>query len=172
MALTLAQAKKLAAKAQKEKELADQKALEAEALVAQAISDASRDAILDSLRKMSEFAGQVGTLDNELQKEIKSTLRSIVKKSFGPKFRITKVVKVGNKQSVNFTTEEIVTVLKKAKAFDESSGLLKKEIEAIHGTNTINKKDCIFDSNAWSKRDRKKIKDNGNKKKIVYWVQK
>ena len=172
MALTLAQAKKLAAKAQKEKELADQKALEAEALVAQAISDASRDAILDSLRKMSEFAGQVGTLYNELQKEIKSTLRSMVKKSFGPKFRITKVVKVGNKQSVNFTTEEIVTVLKKAKAFDESSGLLKKEIEAIHGTNTINKKDCIFDSNAWSKRDRKKIKDNGNKKKMVYWVQK
>ena len=138
MALTLAQAKKLAAKAQKEKELADQKALEAEALVAQAISDASRDAILDSLRKMSEFAGQVGTLDNELQKEIKSTLRSIVKKSFGPKFRITKVVKVGNKQSVNFTTEEIVTVLKKAKAFDESSGLLKKEIEAINFPLTIN----------------------------------
>ena len=172
MGLTLAQAKKLAAKAQKEKELAEKKALEAEALVAQAISDASRDAILESLNKMSEFAGQVGTLDNELQKEIKSTLRSIAKKSFGPKFRITKVVKVGNKQSVNFTTEEIVAVLKNAKAFDESSGLLKKEIEAIHGTNTINKKDCIFDSNAWSKRDRKKIKDNGNKKKMVYWVQK
>lgn len=172
MALTLAQAKKLAAKAQKEKELAEKKALEAEALVAQAISDASRDAILDSLEKMNEFAGQVGTLDNELQKEIKTKLRSIVRKSFGPKFRITKVVKVGNKQSVNFTTEEIVTVLKKAKAFGESSGLLKKEIEAIHGTNTINKKDCIFDSNAWSKRDRKKIKDNGNKKKMVYWVQK
>lgn len=172
MGLTLAQAKKLAAKAQKEKELAEKKALEAEALVAQAISDASRDAILDSLKKMNEFAGQVGTLDNELQKEIKTKLRSIVKKTFGPKFRITKVVKVGNKQSVNFTTEEIVTVLKKAKAFDESSGLLKKEIEAIHGTNTINKKDCIFDSNAWSKRDKKKIKDNGNKKKMVYWVQK
>ena len=172
MALTLAQAKKLAAKAQKEKEIAEKKALEAEALVTQAISDASREAILDSLNKMNEFAGQVGTLDNELQKEIKTKLRSIVKKSFGPKFRITKVVKVGNKQSVNFTTEEIATVLKKAKAFDESSGLLKKEIEAIHGTNTINKKDCIFDSNAWSKRDRKKIKDNGNKKKMVYWVQK
>ena len=54
MALTLAQAKKLAAKAQKEKELAEKKALEAEALVAQAISDASRDAILDSLKKMNE----------------------------------------------------------------------------------------------------------------------
>ncbi len=172
MALTLAQAKKLAAKAQKEKEIADQKALEAEALVAQAISDASRDAILESLNKMTEFADQVDTLDNELQKDIKSKLRSIVKKTFGPKFRITKVVKVGNKQSVNFTTDEIVTVLKKAKAFDESSGLLKKQIEAIHGTNTINKKDCIFDSNAWSKRDRKRIKDNGNKKKMIYWVEK
>ena len=172
MALTLAQAKKLAAKAQKEKELADQKALEAEALVAQAISDASRDAILESLNKMTEFAEQVDTLDNEIQKDIKSKLRSIVKKTFGPKFRITKVVKVGNKQSVNFTTDEIVTVLKKAKAFDESSGLLKKQIEAIHGTNTINKKDCIFDSNAWSKRDRKRIKDNGNKKKMIYWVEK
>ncbi len=172
MALTLAQAKKLAAKAQKEKEIADQKALEAEALVAQAISDASRDAILESLNKMTEFADQVDTLDNELQKDIKSKLRSIVKKTFGPKFRITKVVKVGNKQSVNFTTDEIVTVLKNAKAFDESSGLLKKQIEAIHGTNTINKKDCIFDSNAWSKRDRKRIKDNGNKKKMIYWVEK
>ncbi|MEE2675710.1 MAG: hypothetical protein VX876_01975, partial [Planctomycetota bacterium] len=96
MALTLAQAKKLAAKAQKEKEIADQKALEAEALVAQAISDASRDAILESLNKMTEFADQVDTLDNELQKDIKSKLRSIVKKTFGPKFRITKVVKVGN----------------------------------------------------------------------------
>ena len=48
----------------------------------------------------------------------------------------------------------------------------EKEIEAIHGTNTINKKDCIFDSNAWSNRDRKKIKANGNKKKMDYWVQK
>ncbi len=172
MAITLAEAKKRAAKAQKERELAEKKALEAEALVAQAISDASRDAILKSLEKMSQFADQVETFDNTLQKEIKTKLRSIVKKAFGPRFRITKVVKVGNKQSINFTTEEIVALLKSQKAFDESSGLLKKQIESIHGSNTINKKDCIFDPNAWSKRDRKLIKDNGNKKRMVYWVKK
>ena len=119
---------------------------------------------------MNEFADQITTFDNQLQKEIKTKLRSIIKKTFGPKFRVTKVVKVGNKQSINFTTDEIVNILKKEKAVDEGSALLKKQIESIHGTNTINKKDCIFDANAWAKRDRKKIKDNGNKKKMLYWV--
>ena len=165
MEISLAEAKKRAARAQKEKEIAEQKAVAAEALVAQAISNASKDAVLKSMEKMNKFSDQVVTFDSELQKEIKSQLRAIVKKVFGSKFRITKVVKVGNKQSINFTTAEIVNILKKEKAVDESSGLLKKQIESIHGTNTINKKDCIFDANAWAKRDRKKIKDNGNKKK-------
>ena len=172
MEISLAEAKKRAARAQKEKEIAEQKAVAAEALVAQAISNASKDAVLKSMGKMNKFADQVGTFDSELQKEIKSQLRVIVKKVFGSKFRITKVVKVGNKQSINFTTAEIVNILKKQKAVNESSGLLKKQIESIHGTNTINKKDCIFDANAWAKRDRKKIKDNGNKKKMLYWVAK
>ena len=172
MEITLAEAKRRAEKAQKERELAEKKAIEAEALVAQAISDASRDAILESLDQIGQYAEQVDSFDNTLQKEIKKKLRTIVKKVFGQRFRITKVVKVGNKQSINFTTEEIVALLKSQKAFDESSGLLKKEIEAIHGSNTINKKDCIFDPNAWSKRDRKLIKDNGNKKKMVYSVKK
>ena len=170
--ITLDQAQKKAQRAALELEKAANLAKQAEAEVARIKMLESRDTIINSLKQLEDCADQIKDLDNDFSKDVKSRIRKIVKKAFGINFRITRVVKVGNKQTIDFTTEEIVAILKSKNATDESTGLLKKELQFLHGKKTINKSDCVFDNTAWSKRDKTQILDNGNRKKMLYWVNK
>ena len=168
--LTLAQATKALADAEKAKKQAEEAALAAEELLAKVRSAESRDKIMTLLNQVEEYCPEINNFDTDLQKEVKAKIRKIVKASFGERFRITRIAKKGNKTTINYIDAEVIAILKKKGAINQNTGLRRKEIQRIVSMNTINKYDGVFTDNAWSKRDKKKIKDNGNNKNMLYWV--
>jgi hypothetical protein len=168
--LTLAQATKALANAEKAKKQAEQAATAAVEMVAKVRSAESRDKIMKLLDQIEAYCPEINDFDKDLQKEVKAKIRKIVKTSFGERFRITRIAKKGNKTTINYIDAEVIAILKKKGAINESTGLRRKEIQRIVSMNTINKYDGVFNDNAWSNRDKKKIKDSGNNKNMLYWV--
>lgn len=168
--LTLAQATKALANAEKAKKSAEQAATAAVEMVAKIRSAESRDKIMDLLNQLDAYCPEINNFDRDLQKEVKSKIRKIVKTSFGERFRITRIGKKGNKTTINYIDAEVIATLKAKGAVNESTGLRRKEIQKTISMNTINKYDGVFNDTAWSNRDKKKIKDNGNNKNMLYWV--
>tara|TARA_R110000824_G_scaffold55293_1_gene152514 strand:+ start:1257 stop:1784 length:528 start_codon:yes stop_codon:yes gene_type:complete len=168
--LTLAEVTKALKEAEQAQARAQEIAEVAAVLVATVRSEESRDKIMNLLSQISEYTPEIKHFDKDLQKEVKSELRKIVKSTFGDNFRITRISKEGNKTNINYSDAETIAVLKDNGAVDESTGMTRNRIQTIVSINSINKADGVFSHNAWSGRDKKIIKDSKNKKNMVYWV--
>ena len=168
--LTLAEATKALTAAETAKKDAEKAAEAAAEMVAKVRSAESKDKIMKLLNQIEEYCPEIINFDKELQKEVKNKIRKIVKYSFGDRFRITRISPKGNKTNINYVDAEVISVLKDKGAIGESTGMRRKEIQKIISMNIINKSDGVFNDNAWSGRNKNKIKDSNNRKNMIYWV--
>jgi hypothetical protein len=168
--MTLAQAIKLAKEAEAAEQAAQQAREDAEKQVAKVRSAESKEKIMKALGQVEEYAKSIGEFDDELQKDVKSKVRSIVKAAFGDKWQVNRKKAKPSADKLNFVNDEIVDILKDLKATSIETAVGRKEIEAEQAKIEQAKEGSVFDSNTWSKRDKEKILHTGNNKQMLYYT--
>ncbi len=166
--ISLADAIKAAKAAEKEALEAEKRKQVAEELVASVRSAESKVKIMKALDEVMEYAKSIGEFDNELQKDVKTKLRSIIKTAFGNNWTV-------NRKSLAKTmpvdNDTVVNILVKAGAKDKDSAISRSRIEKlIVAENPEKEFGTKFDNNSWSKRDTKRIKSVGEAKNKCYYT--
>lgn len=168
--MTLAQAIKVAKQAEAAVQQAQQAAEEAERHVAKVRSAESKEKIMNALGEVEEYAKSIGEFDDDLQKAVKAKIKSIVKSAFGANWQVNRKKSKPAVTRLNLSNLEVRDVLKEMGAVSQDKAVGRKEIENQVGLNHGEIGECAYDSNAWSKRDKKLIKHIGNNKKMLYYT--
>ena len=142
-----------------------------EMTLAQAIKVAKQaEAAVQQAQQVEEYAKSIGEFDDDLQKAVKSKIKSIVKSAFGANWQVNRKKSKPAVTRLNLSNLEVRDVLKEMGAVSQETAVGRKEIENQVGLNHGEIGECAYDSNAWSKRDKKLIKHIGNNKKMLYYT--